>query len=163
VTGAAGGRDGDDWQASYLSPAHTKLKRGPLPDAVAAHERQVAAVRTKFNGVLPFYRVWQLRVEERNAAPPVMGRGTPSRPHQQLLQRELSATKRFLRDYGRRRGLAPASGPGGASPVSETSVEVHLLLRAASAPRSLYPDRVLERRQPISKSPPGRSLLAAGS
>ena len=165
-----------DWQATFLSPVHTKLKRGPSPD-VAARERQATAVRNKFNGVLPFYRVWQLRMEESTAAPFVMGRGTPPRPHQDIYERELSATKLFLRDYSRRRGLAPSTTV--TAPVSETSVDVRRLLRprtvsvssfpsspngAASSPiairtQSLAPDRVVERRRGVSKSPPGRSVL----
>ena len=165
-----------DWQAAFLSPVHTKLKRGPSPD-VAARERQASAGRNKFNGVLPFYRVWQLRMEESTAAPPVMGRGTPPRPHQDIYERELSATKLFLRDYSRRRGLAPSTTV--TAPVSETSVDVRRLLRprtvsvssfpsspngAASSPiairtQSLAPDRVVERRRGVSKSPPGRSVL----
>lgn len=94
----------NDWQASYLSPVHTKLKREGR-QLEQHREKDINALRAKFNGVLPFFRVWELKVEEMDSEPPTMGRGTPPRPHKQIFTKELSATRLFLKDYQKRRGL----------------------------------------------------------
>jgi len=166
-----------DWQALYLSPVHTKpIQRLPSPEGSPSRERQD---RAKFNGVLPYYRVWQLRLEGRHNPPAVIGRGTPPRPHQDICARELTATKLFLRDYSRRRGLAASAATP--AQISETSVDVHQLLRPRSLSsfpptppsnrpsaiavqaQALAPERVVERRRVPSPRPvqPARAQLAA--
>lgn len=61
-------------------------------------------------------------MEESDAEPPTMGRGTPPHPNRYIFKREMAATKLFLRDYSRRRGL----GGRAASAASVSSVEVDI-------------------------------------
>ena len=117
-----------NWQANYLSPVHTKpIKEGKISNEKEKEKTPQWYLKNHFKGVLPYYRVWELKTHEMNADTPVIGRGTPPRPNLPIFKREMSATKLFLKDYQKRRGLKNDSGN-----ISEEVMEVKQLKRDSS-------------------------------
>ena len=127
---ASPGRDASDtdWQAKYQSPAHTKPRASGRLAADRdsdlhhhhGHQHRVAP------GPLPYFRVWELRMEERDAETQTMGRGTPPHPNRFIYKREMTATQLFLKDYTKRRGLGRANS---AALVNEVEMDVRALRR----------------------------------
>jgi len=153
-------RTSDDWQANYLSPVHTKLKKeGKIP--TPEKEKDVEwLLKNHFKGILPYYRVWEIKMEEMDQDPICIGRGTPPFPNRPIFQREMVATKLFLKDYGKRRGLTNQN-----KNINEEEVEVKTLKKTASNERkhsfstslrvqsqSLAPDQVIKRRKNVNSS-----------
>jgi len=122
----------DNWQANYLSPVHTKLKKeGKVPVEKEKAKDVEWLLKHHFKGILPYFRVWEIKMEEMDADTPTIGRGTPPYPNRPVFNREMMATKLFLKDYGKRRGLVTKQGGN----VSEEVVEVKALRRSSTESR----------------------------
>jgi len=142
----------DNWQANYLSPVHTKLKKdGKINGHDKEKERDAEwLLKTHFKGILPYFRVWEIKMEELDQDIVTMGKGTPPRPNRPIFKRELNATKLFLKDYSKRRGMSGSISPSS----SEEALDPQSLRRnsapsfsLAAATRSLAPDQLIRRRR----------------
>lgn len=158
----------DNWQANYLSPVHTKLKKeGKIPSP--EKERGVDwLLKNHFKGVLPYYRVWEIKMEEMDSDPICVGRGTPPRPNRPIFNREMEATKLFLKDYGKRRGLISQS-----KNANEEAVEVKSLRRSStdsnqgakpfsnlrSQSQTLAPEQLIKRKKSVNSAHRASSKL----
>jgi len=107
---------------------HTKLKKEGKITVEKDKAKDVEwLLKHHFKGILPYFRVWEIKMEEMDADPPTIGRGTPPFPNRPIFNREMIATKLFLKDYGKRRGLTKQN-PN----VAEEVVEVKTLRRGSN-------------------------------
>jgi len=155
----------ENWQALYLSPVHTKPKKeGKIAPPIK--EKGVEwLLKNHFKGILPYHRVWEIKMEEMDSDIPLVGRGTPPFPNRPIFKREMGATRLFLKDYGKRRGLTNAPSRS----VSEEEVEVKSLKRSPSAPKrsflslrtqTISPKQALERRKAMDATRPPSKLVS---
>ena len=148
----------ENWQASYLSPSHTKLKKeGRSLGNEKDKEKDRSPewfLKFHFKGILPYYRVWEIKAEEMDGEIPTIGRGTPSRPNVTGFNREMSATKLFLKDYQKRRGLTNKQAP---VKVSEEEMDVKLLKKnrsvATKSTDGYAPEALYKRKKSINRTP----------